>query len=238
MVGGKTILSVVCARAGSKGLKNKNVLNFAGKPLIAWAIGASLKSKHIDRTIVSTDGDAIAKAARKAGADVPFVRPADLATDKASVEDVIRHALAWIEHHEQRRYDYVLLLQPTSPLRTTRHIDEAITHYFAKRKGVSDTLVSVTQAPAKMGWLMTADAKGHISFCFDHKGQARRRQTMGPLYLPNGLIYLAPIGIVRKGSFYSPRTLPFVMDAEVSVDIDTKDDFDRALKLFRAQRSR
>ncbi len=232
----KRILAFIGARAGSKGLKDKNILNFAGKPLIQWAIDSSLRSKYIDRTLVSTDGEKIAVISRKAGADVPFLRPAPLATDKALIEDALRHSLTWIKTNEGVRYDLIVLLQPTSPLRTVKHIDAAIEHYFHNRKSSSDTLVSVVKAPAKAGWLMGQGPKGYIDFCFDVKGQKQRRQNIPSYYFPNGLIYLAPVAVIGKGSFYSSRTLPFLMDDSVSVDIDSKEDFNRALRMFRSNK--
>ncbi|MBL8014459.1 MAG: acylneuraminate cytidylyltransferase family protein [Candidatus Omnitrophica bacterium] len=231
------ILSFIGARSGSKGLKDKNILPFAGKPLIHWTVVSSLNSDYIDRTLVSTDGENIARAARKSGADVPFLRPAAFATDQALIEDALRHALDWFKKHEKQVYDYILLLQPTAPLRTTQHIDQAIEFYFKQRKTVNDTLVSVTQAPFKAGWLMEQKRSGYIDYCFDIKGQKRRRQNIPSYYLPNGLIYLAPVSVIRRGSFYSLRTIPFVMDESVSVDIDERSDFDRALKLFRGRKT-
>lgn len=233
MYGQKKILAFIGARKGSKGLKNKNILKFAGKPLICWTIQASLCSKYVDHTLVSTDGENIARIAKAAGADAPFLRPAPLATDNALIEDALRHALDW--KNIKNTYDYLLLLQPTSPLRTARHIDEAIAYYFRHRQTPSDTLVSVTKAPAKTGWLMKENSKGYIDFCFDVCGQNRRRQNVPSYYLPNGLVYLAPTAVIRRGSFYSSRTLPFVMDEKISVDIDNREDFKRALKMFRAK---
>lgn len=230
----KKILAFIGARAGSKGLKDKNILNFAGKPLIQWTIDSSLRSKYIDRTLVSTDGEKIAAIARKAGADVPFLRPAPLATDKALIEDALRHALTWLKKNERVRYDLIVLLQPTSPLRTVNHIDAAIEYYFHNRKSPSDTLVSVVKAPAKAGWLMKEFPKGYIDFCFDVKGQKQRRQNIPSYYFPNGLVYLAPASVIGKGSFYSSRTLPFLMEESVSVDIDSREDFNRALRMFRS----
>jgi len=228
----KKILALIGARKGSKGLKNKNILEFAGKPLISWTIEASLRSKYIDHTLVSTDGENIARIAKAVGADVPFLRPARLATDKALIGDVLRHALLWLKENQGKTYDYLMLLQPTSPLRTTRHIDEAIAYYFRHRKTPNDTLVSVIKAPAKMAWLMQKDKKGYIDFCFDIKGQKHRRQNAPSYYLPNGLIYLAPTAVIRRGNFYSSNTLPFVMDKKVSIDIDSPEDFKHALKMF------
>ena len=126
----KKILSFIGARGGSKGLKNKNILNLAGKPLIAWTVEASVQSKYIDRTIVSTNSVEIASAAKDAGADVPFMRPDELATDNAPIILAMQHCLDWLEKNEGECYDYILRLQPTSPLRTVEHVDLAIENYF------------------------------------------------------------------------------------------------------------
>jgi CMP-N,N'-diacetyllegionaminic acid synthase len=226
----KKILAFIGARKGSKGLKNKNILNLCGRPLICWTIQAALGSKYIDRTLISTDGENIARISKAAGADVPFLRPAKLATDKAPIEGAIRHALDWIEKNDKNSYDYLLLLQPTSPLRTSRHIDDAIKHYFRHRQTPGDTLVSVNRASPKTGWLMGKNSKGYIDFCFGL--QDHRRQNIPSYYLPNGLIYLAPTKVIRRVGFYSSHTLPFVMDEKASVDIDSREDFKHALKML------
>ncbi len=229
------ILAFIGARQGSKGLKNKNILQFGGKPLICWTIEASLNSKYIDNTLVSTDGEKIAQISKAAGANVPFLRPANLATDKALIQEALRHAIKWLKEKNGQTYDYIILLQPTSPLRTTQHIDGAIAYYFRHCRSSNDTLVSVTKAPVKTGWLLEKNSKGYIDFCFDIKGQKIRRQNIPRYYLPNGLIYMAPIKRIYKGSFYSSCTLPFVMDEEVSIDIDSMEDFEVALKRFRSR---
>jgi len=120
------IMSVITARGGSKALPNKNILPLAGKPLIAYSIEASLGSKYIDTTVVSTDYDNIRQIALENGAEAPFLRPKELATDKAHSPDVINHALKFYNKEYQKNYDIVIMLQPTSPLRTSQHIDESI----------------------------------------------------------------------------------------------------------------
>ncbi len=228
----KKILAFIGARKGSKGLKNKNTLKFAGKPLINWTIQASLASKHVDHTLVSTDGENIARIARAAGADAPFLRPAPLASDRALIEGAVRHALDWLKENKKIDFDYVLLLQPTSPLRTAQDIDDAIIYYFRHCQTPADTLVSVKKAPVKTGWLMEENPKGYIDFCFDIQGQKHRRQNLPSHYLPNGLIFFAPTEVILRERFYSSRMLPFIMDEDISVDIDDKEDFKHALKIF------
>ncbi len=234
----KTILSFIGARAGSKGLKNKNIVNFAGKPLIHWTIQASLKSKYIDRTIVSTDGDKIARISKVSGAEVPFLRPKSIAQDKSSIYDAIRHALKWIKENEKLSYDYLLCLQPTSPLRDSKLIDRAIEYYFKNRRTDSDTLVSGVRVLSKYGWLMNGDQKGYFHFCLNSVAKKPRRQDMPDYYLPNGAFYLAPVKVIRSKSFHTSRTMLFLLDPETSVDIDTREDLDQALRIFKTRNQR
>ena len=236
MFGKNSILAFIPARAGSRGLRHKNTRSFAGKPLVCWTIDAARGSKYIDRTLVSTDGARIARVARAAGADVPFMRPAALATDSASALHAIWHATDWLAQNEGRSYDYVIMLQPTSPLRSAQHIDQAIEYYFSNRKTERDTLVSVTIAPKAVVWLLEKNTSGYLDFCFPLTAQKLRRQASPRYYLPNGVIFLGPLGRARKRLFYTARTLPFVMPENVSVDIDTKEDFTRALELFNLQK--
>ena len=137
MINNKTVIGIIPARSGSKGLLRKNLKNLCGKPLIAWSIIEAEKSKYIDRYIISTDDVEIARVAKKYGCDVPFLRPVELATDDANINDVILHALDIL----QERYEIVIVLQPTSPLRTAQDIDEAIRLYLSKKSSKNDTLV-------------------------------------------------------------------------------------------------
>ncbi len=236
MFGKKSILAFIPARAGSKGLRHKNMRSFAGKPLVCWTIDAARGSKYIDRTLVSTDGARIARVARAAGADVPFMRPPALATDSASILPAIRHATDWLADNEGSFYDYVIMLQPTSPLRSTKHIDQAIEYYFANRKTERDTLVSVKVAPKAVVWLLEENKIGYIDFCFPATAQKLARQASRGYYLPIGAIFFGPSGRARKRLFFTARTLPFVMPENASVDIDTQEDFIRALELFNLQK--
>lgn len=228
MFDSKTILSFIGARAGSKGLKNKNILDLSGKPLIAWTIEASLGSKYVDRTLVSTDGKQIAQVARDYGADVPFLRPAQLATDESLLDEAMQHGVQWLKREEERSYEYILLLQPTSPLRTAQHIDAAIQHYFWNKKSNQDILISIISAPKKVGWLMYKKDSSYIDFCFDKKKRKSRRQELPDYYFPNGAIYFGPTEIMMHLSKNTSRILPFMMDEEASIDIDSPEDLGRA----------
>lgn len=228
MYSGFSLLALIPARGGSKGLPNKNILECAGRPLIGWTIAAARESGLIDDVLVSTDAPDIAAVARRMGASVPFMRPAHLATDDSSMLDVMAHA--WEEHLDAdgRRFDYVVLLQPTSPLRTSRHIRAAIKLYFSSRQGDDDTLASVFPVGQKHGWLMqTADDSGYVRFCMDVRAANPQRQKLKPYYLPNGAIFVVK-GTAISGGLYRENTLPFIMDVADSIDIDTREDFQEA----------
>ncbi len=221
------ILAIIAAREGSKGLPQKNVLNCAGKPLIAWTVEAALKSSHVDRVLVNTDSRAIADEAEKYGAWAPFLRPAELAQDESSIIDVIKDVIARLKESSQE-FDYVLLLQPTSPLRTTTHINEAIEKYFSTRMSDQDTLISVTKVDSKALWVLGEDDdSGYIFNHYDvNLSDNSRRQTLPDCYVPNGAIYLAKID--GFNGFYGKQTRSYVMDEISSLDIDYQEDLDRA----------
>ena len=146
MIEDKTVLGIIPARSGSKGLPKKNILPLAGKPLIAWSIEAAKKSKNIDQFIVSTDSDKIAEVAKSYKCQVPFKRPKNLALDNTTSFDVIEHAI----HHFQKNsinFDYVILLEPTSPIRTSEDIDKAISILHNKRD-LADSIVGVSKVEA------------------------------------------------------------------------------------------
>ncbi len=228
----KTFLSVIGARAGSKGLKNKNVRDFAGKPLIAWSIEASVNAKLIDRTIVTTDSDDIASVSKKYGADVPFSRPKELATDESSLNDVVIHTINWLKENESKTYDYVVLLMPSSPLRTPEELDAFINYYFNKKKSDDDTLICAHILPQNYAWVMQTKPSGYSDFCFDYVKKVANRQELPQLYIPSGLIYIAPTEVFLKTkSFYTDKTILFPTREEETIDIDTEEDWQIALKI-------
>ena len=235
MYGGFSILAVIPARAGSKGLPNKNIIDCTGRPLIEWSISAAINVNFIDEVLVSTDSEEISDVARGAGASVPFLRPDKLATDDSSILDVISHA--WDNHFRSNGecFDYVVLLQPTSPLRTSAHISAAIKLYFESSQSDEDTLASVYRVSPKNGWLMQVeDHSGYINFCFDVSSKNPQRQKLKPYYLPNGAIFIVKGSTLRDG-LYRKNTIPFIMDASDSVDIDTADDLKDAEALLAAR---
>lgn len=225
------ILGFVGARGGSKGLPGKNVMDFHGKPMIAWTLEALKTSPYLSQVALSTDDTTIAEVCKQAGFEVPFLRPAELATDNAAIGKAIQHAVKWYMDNRGESFDYVLLAQPTSPLRTVAHVNEALGQYFREKKYPDETLVSVYKAPPKTGWLTHQSEEGYLEFTFaKNKAQPRQRQALPQWFYPNGAIYLAPLKDF-KGEFYGPHTQMYVMPEEVSVDIDTLEDFQRAWEL-------
>ncbi len=226
------ILAIIAARGGSKGLPQKNILDCAGKPLIAWTIEAALKSTHVDSVLVNTDSQAIADVALEYGAWVPFLRSAELAEDESGIVDVIKDVLARLQGLSYQ-FDYVLLLQPTSPLRTAEHIDQALEEYFSNKQSDSDTLISVKQVDSKFLWVLGEDADS--GYIFNHYDvdltDNTRRQALPKCYLPNGAIYLAKIDGFE--GFYGEHTRPYLMDDVSSTDIDYQKDLDRAARHLR-----
>jgi len=220
------ILAVITARGGSKGLPGKNIKHLHGKPLINWTIEAALNARYVSKTLVSTDDESIMAIAKKAGADVPFLRPDHLATDSASSMSCIEHAINYLLEHKQERFDLVLMLQPTSPLRNQEDIDQAIKIYLSSENRENETLVSVYKISPKYNWLLEENS-GHLDFCFKDAQTKLNRQELTDLYLPNGAIYLDSIDNLGE-SFYSKNTFFYQMPAERSVDIDTIEDFNRA----------
>lgn len=231
-----SLLAFIPARSGSKGLPNKNILDCAGKPLIAWTIEAARAVTTIDEVFVSTDTEQIAEVARVFGASVPFLRPPELATDSASLMDALKHAWSELRDESDKRYDYLVVLQPTSPLRTRAHIELALTHYFASRGSENDTLASVYPVSPKFGWLMqtSIEPPGYIDFCFDILSSNAQRQSLKRYYMPNGAIFVVR-GAALSYGFYTERTIPFVMSPGDSVDIDTRAEFDQAAESLRAR---
>lgn len=217
------ILGLIPARGGSKGIPRKNVLPIAGKPLIAWTIEAALASGALDRVVVTTDDPEIAAVAVAHGAEVPFMRPAELARDETPGIDPVIHALDMVPG-----VDTVVLLQPTSPLRTAGDVDAAVA---LARRAQDTTVVGVVEA-AHSGWCFTMDAAGMLDA--GARDVATRRQDMTRQFALNGAVYVAAAGRLRAArSFMVPGTIGYRMPAERSVDIDTMFDWRVAEMLLR-----
>jgi len=214
------ILSIIPARGGSKGLPRKNIVDLAGKPLIAWTIEASLKSKYITKTVVSSDDEEILDIAQEFGAEI-IKRPSDLALDQSPSESVVRHALSELQSREEE-FDLLTLLQPTSPLRTSKHIDHGFEIILNSN---CSSVISVCELNNKILKAFQENKYGFLEGAISNKHPFLRRQDLPRVYLPNGAIYIIKINMFNKnGNFYTDKIAKFVMSDIDSLDIDTMDD--------------
>lgn len=220
----KRILGLITARGGSKGLPNKNIKILNGKPLIAWSIEASNNSKFLDKLIVSTDSAKIAKVAKKYNADVPFIRPKYLATDTATSVDVVLRAIEFFEKKGQF-FDYVILIEPTSPLRTSEDINNTIRALIDNKNGTA--IVSVVKLEsAHPDFVVSINEKGLIQPFLHDKGiQVKRRQELSDLYFPDGTIYISKIDSLKKRkTFYHELTIAFPIERYKQFEVDEEMD--------------
>lgn len=217
----KKILAIIPARGGSKGLPGKNIKPLCGKPLIAYTIEAALKSERISRVIVSTDYEEIKNVAQTYGAEVPFLRPDFLASDTASSSDVFKYTIERLEREENLKIDEFVVLQPTSPLRTSIHIDEAVDLFFSKE---ANAVVSQCEEHHSIFWHKTIDEQGKLKSIFEGNF-IKNRQEIKKTYYPNGAIYIFNREYLFNTSDFTTDCYAYVMDREFSVDIDTIDDF-------------
>lgn len=216
-------LGLIPARGGSKGIPGKNIKNLAGKPLIAWTIASALKSKTCSRLIVSTDDEKIASVAREWGAEVPFIRPAHLATDTSASISVVEHALKWLEENEQCYPEYVMLLQPTSPLRSADDICNCVDIVKIKN---AIAVVSVCEANPHPYIVKKISDTGTLENFVPTEKKIDRRQDMPPAYALNGAIYVTRCdSLISTHSFTPDGTVAYIMPKERSIDIDSSLDF-------------
>jgi CMP-N,N'-diacetyllegionaminic acid synthase len=220
------IVALITARGGSKGIPRKNVRDVGGKPLIAWSIEAGLNAKSIDRVIVTSDDDEILSVAKSFGAET-IRRPAELATDTASSASAMIHALqaSGIDKEDLTNH-FTMLLQPTSPLRSTTHIDEAV-HLLLE--GGGDALTSVREVDNKYLKAFISNKEGYLTAAAANSAFPNTaRQLLPKLFMPNGAIYIVTTSdFLANSLFLGKKTIPYVMDDASSVDIDTPADLDR-----------
>lgn len=216
MINKNTVLAIIPARGGSKGILSKNIRQIAGKPLIAWTIGEAKKSRYIDRTILSSDDDEIMDVARQWNCEVPFIRPAELAQDHVTGIEPVLHALTAVGE----KYDYFVLLQPTSPLRIVKDIDECIEKCVAQNAPVC---VSVTEPDKSPFWMYSLDKEGRLRPVIKQKNMGMLRQQLKRIYALNGAVYVAKTEwFVKHKSFISEETIAYLMPKTRSADIDTE----------------
>ena len=216
-------MAVIPARGGSKGLPGKNIKSLCGKPLVAWSIDQAKNSKYIDKIIVSTDDKNIAKTAKEYGAEVPFLRPVELAEDTTPTIDVLMHLIKYFENKKEQ-YDYLLLLEPTSPLREVSDIDNSIKKLFENDN--ADSVVGVAEVESvHPSFLAKFDLEGFL-VPYVGKFESKRRQDLEKLYFFEGSIYIAKISKLKENkSFYTRRTLGYLMPKWKSYEIDDTIDF-------------
>lgn len=237
--GMSNIITLITARGGSKGIPRKNLVVVGGKPLIAWTIEAALKSNFVDRVLISTDDEEIAQIAKEWGAEVPFMRPAELAQDNSPHMPVVMHAIDWLNAHESKTFEQIVLLQPTSPLRTSEDIDNAL-NLLLEKKG--DSVVSVSEACSHPYLVKRVSEDGRLEDFMPTPSGYLARQHLPPAYALNGAVYVVRRDVlVERQTFYTNRTYAYLMPAERSLDIDTPWDLHLAdlilSELKRADRS-
>lgn len=218
------VVAVIPARGGSKGVPRKNIHPLAGRPLIAYTIEAAGESRLLSRVILSTDDEEIARVAREWGGEVPFVRPSALATDDARTLPVVQHAVGWVEEDEGRRVDIVVLLQPTTPLRTADDIDRGISMLLQTR---ADSVVSVVDVggnhPFRMKRLL-ADGR-LINYIDQGFEDMRPRQELPPVYIRSGALYISRRDVVmEQDTMVGADCRGLVIPPERAMNIDTVSD--------------
>lgn len=215
-------IAIIPARSGSKGLPNKNILNLCGKPMIAWTIESAIKSKKFARIIVTTDSEQYGVLSQQYGAEVIY-RSKELSDSNASTYDVIQDLLKKIDIEN---IDYFMLLQPTSPLRNERHIEEAI-NLFEENFEKFDTLVSVKKASKSSDLIQPIDSSMSLKSFDKDFSKYKRQQCIE--YEPNGAIFISKIeSYLKVKHFFGEQGIAYIMDNESSIDIDDKLDFELA----------
>lgn len=229
MINNKKILLIIPARGGSKGIPHKNIKELNGKPLIAYTIEEVLRSKYIDKVIVSTEDEEIANISKCFGAETPFLRPKELAQDDTPGIDPILHAVKWFGEKGDN-FDYIICIQCTSPFRTTQQIDEALEKLITEDM---DSIVSVCESEVSPYWMKKIE-NGIMKDFLEDIPFYPRRQDVPKTYRLNGAIYAAKTEVLLKNkNWYTENTLPYVMDRKSSVDIDDMMDFKFAEFLMR-----
>ena len=233
------VLAVIPARGGSKGVPRKNVRDVAGRPLLAWTLDLAREAVEaglVRRAVVSTDDEEIAAVARAHGGDVPFLRPADLGGDRVAMLPVVQDAVRRMEADEGVRFDWVLLLQPTSPFRTLDDVREALR--LAEEDDDCDAVISVVRVFSVHPALMKKVEDGRlVPFCVPEPEGTRRQDYDPPAYMRNGAIYLTRRSvIVERGSMWGDRVRPYEMPEERSAGIDSELDLRVVDALMRERR--
>lgn len=235
MLHGYKFLAIIPARGGSKRLPKKNILDLAGKPLIAWTIESALKCPYLDEVMVTTDDEKIAKVSANFGANVPFIRPSALATDESTSFDAIKHSIEFYKNKLKNEFDFIVLLQPTSPLRDASDINNAIQLLIDKN---ADAIISVCETEHSPMWANKLPDDLSMSKFINENTSSKRSQDLEVYYRLNGAIYICKTSLLmNKGSFFVQNNIyAYVMSRYKSIDIDTYYDFLFAKTIFDADK--
>jgi len=227
------ILAITLARGGSQGIKNKNIKNLGGIPLIAYTIKEALKSKYIDRYIVSTDSKKILNIAKKYNAEVPFLRPKYLSTNKSSSVESLIHAVKWVEKNDGFKYDYIIELMCTNPLKDVLDIDGIIKKII---KTKADSVIAVHKIedhhPARVKKILRDKI---YNFCTSEKKESRRQDLKPIAYIRSGSIYALKRNYLmnQRSRYGSKNSRPYILEQNRVINIDTKIDFFTAEAMFQ-----
>jgi CMP-N,N'-diacetyllegionaminic acid synthase len=225
MINEKRVLAIIPARSGSKGLPGKNVRELCGKPLIAWSIEAGIGSRFVDEVVVTTDSEDIARISRNYGASVPFIRPAELASDTATSIDVVKHAIKFYREELKKEFDYVVMLEPTSPLRDSFDIDKAFEKLLSNPHALAIVGICKTESQ-NPAFLATIDDANCLVGYENSDMKVLRRQEISEVFFFEGSVYISLIDVLlNRGTFYHDRTLGYEVPKWKSPEIDDLDDF-------------
>lgn len=228
------MLAIIPARGGSKGLPRKNIKLLNGLPLICYSIKAALASNLIDRVIVSTDDNEIASVAKNYGAEVPFMRSIELASDESMVVDTYLEAVDWVAKKNSILIKSFVALLPTAPLRTSKDIDDAVKIFKDKN---ANSVISVVEAPFPLHWNRRITKEGLLENYSPEFNAVKNRQAFEKTYIPNGAVYVFQTEVLRSTrEYYTNKTYPYLMPIERSVDIDSLLDFEWAEFLLKTKK--
>lgn len=226
------ILGIIPARSGSKGIKNKNIVPVFGKPLIVWTIEAAKKSKYLTDFVVSTNGDSIAKISSDHGAEV-IMRPEELSTDTAPTISTVMHVIRELKKHG-RTYDYVVILQPTSPLRTEKDIDGIIKFTVDKNLNSVVSVHKIRRLPMLMRYM---DDTSKLDLVVNVE-ENRRRQDCKQTYYVNGALFIFRSNLLNDDIVLNLGEHGFIMDPKDSIDLDTPEDLKKVEAVLKAKRKK
>ena len=219
MIDGKKVLAMIPARGGSKGIKDKNIYCLVGKPLIGYSIEAAQKSKYIDDIMINTDSEKIKSVCETMGVCVPVLRPAQYANDTAKTIDAVIWAIDWLKEND-KEYDILLLLQPTSPLRSTADIDGALEKFVDYN---CKPLLSISKSEVSPIHIRLVDSNGKMTKILEQSSTIRR-QDMPEFYRVNGSIYINPICEITSETSFNDNAIPYVVSEKNAIDIDGLED--------------